>query len=259
MNSQLATALAAISAQLDNLIQITESSNQTLDRIITKVEKKPENPTLLVATPVIKESSDRDYSKLSPTIKCYKCQGYGHVAANCPTPVKVHQVREPPVTNSELLPPLLSTPPSPLPLLSTPTVIVCFDRRPLPLLLPTPSPVITEIVDVLSEEPICQVEESEDSDLDEKIMGVNLGESSTPSPLEVVPDITDFRDAVMREPHNLQSINFFSLTAKPKGTFTQILPVKISLVIINKVIGKLSHTFMLVRLIIPFDRGREYC
>jgi len=40
MNSQLATALAAISAQLDNLIQTMESSNQTLDRIITKVEKK---------------------------------------------------------------------------------------------------------------------------------------------------------------------------------------------------------------------------
>jgi len=114
MDSQLATALVAISAQLDNLIQTTESSNQTLNRIITKVEKKsdnaispvnpynsnelvqiivgndrlkkvipvirldpkrikPKNPTLLVATPVIKESSDRDYSKLSLTIKCYKC------------------------------------------------------------------------------------------------------------------------------------------------------------------------------------------
>ena len=107
-------------------------SNQTLNRIITKVEEfdntnspvnpytsneliqivvandrlkkgipvirldpkriKPENSTLPVATPVIKESSDRDYSKLSLTIKCYMCQGYEHVGANCPTPVKVAQV-----------------------------------------------------------------------------------------------------------------------------------------------------------------------
>ena len=63
----------------------------------------------------------------------------------------------------------------------------------------------------------------------------------------------------MGEPHSLQSINFFSLTVKQEGIFTRSLPVKISLVIINKVIGKLPHTFMLVHLIIPFDRGREYC
>jgi len=57
----------------------------------------------------------------------------------------------------------------------------------------------------------------------------------------------------------LQIINFFSLTLKQKGIFTQTLPVKISFVIVNKVTGKLPHTFMLERLIIPFDRGREYC
>ena len=67
------------------------------------------------------------------------------------------------------------------------------------------------------------------------------------------------RDAVIGEPHTLQIINFSSLTVKQKGVFTWTLPVKISLVIINKVIGKLLHTFMLVRLIIPFDRGGEYC
>jgi len=66
------------------------------------------------------------------------------------------------------------------------------------------------------------------------------------------------RDTVMGEPHTLQMINFSSLTVKQKGIFTQTLPVKISLIIINKVIGKLPHIFMLVRLIIPFDRGREY-
>jgi len=101
---------------------------------------------------MIKESSDRDFSKLSPTIKRYKCQGYGHVAATCPTPVKVAQVRELPVTNPEPLPPLLQTQPSSLPLLSTPTVIVYFDRRLLPPLLLTPSPVIAELIEVLSED-----------------------------------------------------------------------------------------------------------
>ena len=69
----------------------------------------------------------------------------------------------------------------------------------------------------------------------------------------------NLRDIVMGEPHTLQIINFSSLTVKQKGVFTRTLPIKISLVIINKVIGKLPHTFMLVRLIIPFDRGREYC
>jgi len=44
---------------------------------------------------------------------------------------------------------------------------------------------ITELVDVLFEEPICQAEESENSDLDEKTMGDKLEESNTSSPLEV--------------------------------------------------------------------------
>jgi len=69
----------------------------------------------------------------------------------------------------------------------------------------------------------------------------------------------DLTDAVMEEPHTLQIISFSSLTIKQKGIFTRTLPVKISFVIIYKVIGKLSHTYMLVRLIIPLDRDREYC
>jgi len=32
---------------------------------------------------------DRKFSKLTSTIKCYKCQGYGHVAANCSSAVKI--------------------------------------------------------------------------------------------------------------------------------------------------------------------------
>ena len=45
-----------------------------------------------------------------------------------------------------------------------------------------------------SEESICQEEEPEDSDSDEKIMIDNLVESNTSSPLEVVPVIIEFTD-----------------------------------------------------------------
>ena len=78
----------------DELFQIVIANNDRLKKgtpVIRLDPKKikPENLTLPVATLVIKESSDKDYSNLSPMIKCYKCQGYWHVAANCPTPVKV--------------------------------------------------------------------------------------------------------------------------------------------------------------------------
>ena len=53
----------------------------------------------------------------------------------------------------------------------------------------------------------------------------------------------DLRDAVMGEPHILHIVNFYSLKVKQKGVFIQTLPVKISLVIVNKVASKLSHTF----------------
>ena len=51
-----------------------------------------------------------------------------------------------------------------------------------------------KLVDVLFYEPICQMEESEDSDLDENITGDNLKESRTSSHLEVIPNITEFTD-----------------------------------------------------------------
>ena len=35
------------------------------------------------------KDTDKEISKLTLTIKCYKCQGYGHVAANCSSPVKI--------------------------------------------------------------------------------------------------------------------------------------------------------------------------
>ena len=45
-----------------------------------------------------------------PAIQGNKCHGYGHVVVNCPSPVNVTKVKEPSVTNSESLLPLLSTP-----------------------------------------------------------------------------------------------------------------------------------------------------
>ena len=55
-------------AKLTAMTQTIESSNQTLDRIITKVEKKSENPILPIVTLVEKESSDRDFSEFSLTL-----------------------------------------------------------------------------------------------------------------------------------------------------------------------------------------------
>ena len=51
------------------------------------------------------------------------------------------------------------------------------------------------------------------------------------------------RDTVMGEPHTQQTINFSSLTVKQKGIFTQTLPVNISFVIINKVIGTTTYIY----------------
>ena len=44
---------------------------------------------------------DKEFSKLTPIIKCYKCQGYGHVAANCPTLVKITLLNGEPEVVSE--------------------------------------------------------------------------------------------------------------------------------------------------------------
>jgi len=32
---------------------------------------------------------EKKSSKISLTIKCYKCQGYGHIATNCSSPVRI--------------------------------------------------------------------------------------------------------------------------------------------------------------------------
>jgi len=47
------------------------------------------------------KSTERDFFKTNLTIKYYKCQVYGHVAANCPSLVKVIIDKKLLVTNSE--------------------------------------------------------------------------------------------------------------------------------------------------------------
>ena len=67
----------------------------------------------------------------------------------------------------------------------------------------------------------------------------------------------DLKSNVMKKTNVLHIINFFVIIVKPICAFLQTLPVRISLDIV-KITGKLSHTFRMIRLIIPFDRGRVY-
>ena len=111
--------------------------------------------------------------------------------------------------------------------MSTPTVIVCSGRQHLPPLLLTPIPMITELADVLSEEPICLVEESEYSNLDEKITGDNLKESNTSSPREV-PDITEFTNVSPKDNAlNLPEVN--PIVTESVAVFSKDLPDKLLL------------------------------
>ena len=107
------------------------------------------------------KNAGKNFSKI-PKTKCYKCKGYGHVVANCPSPFKIdindgvlieaHKsdntisskvnpvikefIDTRPFPSSALLP----TPPSPPPLLLTPVVVSYFSYQLLPPLLATPSP-----------------------------------------------------------------------------------------------------------------------
>ena len=69
--------------------------------------------------------------------------------------------------------------------------------------------------------------------------------------------INDLKGIIIEETNVLHIIYFSAITVKPKCAFLQTLPVKISLDVI-KITGKLSHTVRMIRLIIPFDRGRIY-
>ena len=134
--------------------------------------------------------NQRNIFTLSPIIKCYNCQGYGHFTVNYPTPFMIanidrvfidtpnpdstispkitHMIKEfnvvsPAVTTIVsfvttttvfYLPfsTLLSTSPFLLLLLLTLIIIVCSGRQPFPPLLLTPSHVIMKLVYVLSED-----------------------------------------------------------------------------------------------------------
>ena len=61
--------------------------------------KKSDSPISHVVAPVIKEFSDREFSKVSLTIKFYRCQDYGHIAVNYSSSMKVAKVTEPSVTS----------------------------------------------------------------------------------------------------------------------------------------------------------------
>ena len=60
-----------IMTKLNNLLQILNNMNKNLDRIIDRtIVKKSDSLISPVVTPVVKEFSDRDFSKFSLTIKC---------------------------------------------------------------------------------------------------------------------------------------------------------------------------------------------
>ena len=62
----------------------------------------------------------------------------------------------------------------------------------------------------------------------------------------------NLKDIVIRE-----FINLFSIAVAQKDV-TQTLSIRISSIRIVKMTGKLLHTFRMILLIIPFDRGHEY-
>ena len=66
-----------------------------------------------------------------------------------------------------------------------------------------------------------------------------------------------FEDAIMIEHDALHIINFTFITVIFKGASTLPLSVCITFIFTVKT-GKLSHTFRIIPLIIPFDRGCVY-
>ena len=86
MDSQ--PTLDDIMAKINNLLQIMNSFNQNSKSsvpcvilTVREVKKKSDNNKI--------RNTEEDFSKIRPTTKCYKYQGYGHVAANCPNPFKI--------------------------------------------------------------------------------------------------------------------------------------------------------------------------
>jgi len=77
-----------IMAKIDNLLWIMNSFNQNSKSSVpcviptaSEVDKKSDNSK--------SKNTEKDFSKISLTTKCDKCQGYGHIAANYPSPFKI--------------------------------------------------------------------------------------------------------------------------------------------------------------------------
>ena len=128
-----------------------QNSKNSVPRVIPTVrevkEKSDNNKS---------KNTEKDFFKIYPTTKCYKCQGYGYIAANYPSPFKIAindrvliEVSKPdgiislkvtlvtkkfivtcPFSSSFLLP----TPLSLSSLLSAPVVITCFGHHPFSLM-----------------------------------------------------------------------------------------------------------------------------
>ena len=101
--------LAYLIAKLDSLTQEANTFcldakrlKENVNSVVTKLETRNQNPksstTCVIPTArEIEEKSDnnksknieKDFFKLSPIIKCYKCQAYRHIVANCPSPFKI--------------------------------------------------------------------------------------------------------------------------------------------------------------------------
>jgi len=74
--------------KINNLLQIMNYSNKNskssalcVIHTVREVKEKSENNK--------SKNTKKDYFKICPITKCYKCQGYGHAAINCPSPFKI--------------------------------------------------------------------------------------------------------------------------------------------------------------------------
>ena len=68
----------------------------------------------------------------------------------------------------------------------------------------------------------------------------------------------NFEDAIMEEYNALQIINFSSMTVKFNSASPVSLLVFMTFIFTTKT-DKVSCTFKIIPLIIPFDRGRVHC
>jgi len=93
-----------LDAARSNSTRVTlKQPNPSRVSILTASKVRLQSPRQIPKTSVENKCKgiDKEFSKLTPTIKCYKCQGYGHVTANCASPVKIALVNEVPKVVSE--------------------------------------------------------------------------------------------------------------------------------------------------------------